>query len=142
MRAASDVDRARIARDAELLADRVEENLPGAPTDWTRTNLYPGEGVHSTNGTSYSGEASAQADEVWTWFKRTASDALDETKSIGKWLLIGVGVLLSVKGIEYLNGREGHRERSTAPRNPRRALNASLERAASRSAKKSPEVSP
>ena len=39
LRAASDIERARVARDAELLADRTEENLPGAPTGWTRTNL-------------------------------------------------------------------------------------------------------
>src|SRR5258706_16112375 len=38
LRAGTDIERARVARDAELLADRTEENLPGAPTDWKRTN--------------------------------------------------------------------------------------------------------
>src|SRR5579862_5476292 len=43
MFARNDLDRARIAREAELLADRVKENLPGAPQDWKRTNLVKDE---------------------------------------------------------------------------------------------------
>src|SRR5690242_17579220 len=43
LRAASDGERAQIAREAELLADRVQENLPGAPQDRQRTNLVLGE---------------------------------------------------------------------------------------------------
>jgi hypothetical protein len=54
--ASTDDERSMIARDAELLADRVEENLPGAPQDRARTNLYKGEVVHSTPATSYAGE--------------------------------------------------------------------------------------
>src|SRR5690348_3881120 len=40
LRATTDEERGAIAREAELLADRVEENLPGAPQDRQRTNLY------------------------------------------------------------------------------------------------------
>jgi hypothetical protein len=122
------------------LADHVEENLPGAPTDWKRTNLYPGEGAHVTSATSYGNEASAQADEAWSWIKRKAGDAIDETKSTGKWLLIGGGVFLGIKGIEYLDERERRRDRSTVARSPRHALETSLERAASRNAQPTPET--
>ena len=55
--ARSDIERASIARDAELLADRVQENLPGAPQDRQRTNLWKGETPKSTPATSYGGEA-------------------------------------------------------------------------------------
>src|SRR5262249_61533156 len=52
LRATTDAERARIARDAELLADRAQENLPGAPQDRPRTNLYPGQGPNGTPATS------------------------------------------------------------------------------------------
>src|SRR5437588_8248349 len=43
LRATSEFDRARVARDAELLADRTQESLPGAPQNRVRTNLAAGE---------------------------------------------------------------------------------------------------
>jgi hypothetical protein len=55
-RATSDKDRAAVARDAELLADRVQEDLPGAPQDRQRTDLVKGEVPTSTPATSYLGE--------------------------------------------------------------------------------------
>jgi|GEM_PF-2444716 len=45
-----------VARDAELLADRTKETLPGAPPDWKRTNLYTGEVEKQTAATSFFGE--------------------------------------------------------------------------------------
>jgi hypothetical protein len=130
LRAASDIDRARVARDAELLADRVAENLPGAPTDWSRTNLYPGEGARTTSASTYASEAQVQVEGAWSWIKREAGEAIDETKTIGRWLLVGGGVLLGIKLVEYLDERERRRDRSRATSDPRRALNAALERAA------------
>ena len=56
LRATSDQEREAIARDAELLADRTKENLPGAPSDWRRTNLYRGEVEKQTSATSFWGE--------------------------------------------------------------------------------------
>jgi hypothetical protein len=53
---AKDKDREAIAHDAELLADHVQESLPGAPQDRKRTNLFKGEVQHSTPATSYGGE--------------------------------------------------------------------------------------
>jgi hypothetical protein len=49
-------ERAKLAREAELLADRVQESLPGAPQDRARTNLFKGEVQRSTPATSYLGE--------------------------------------------------------------------------------------
>src|SRR5437660_491586 len=53
LRATTDIERARVARDAERLADRVQEALPGAPQDRDRTNLFKGERPTSTPTTSY-----------------------------------------------------------------------------------------
>src|SRR5437899_98659 len=53
LRATNDKDRVTVARDAELLADRVQESLPGAPQDRVRTNLFKGEVQTSTLETSY-----------------------------------------------------------------------------------------
>jgi hypothetical protein len=55
-KAKTDKERAAIARDAELLADRVEEDLPGAPQSRRRTDLYPGEVPSATPATSFLGE--------------------------------------------------------------------------------------
>jgi hypothetical protein len=60
LRATSDKEREAIARDAELLADRTKENLPGATSDWKRTNLYAGEVEHQTPATSFWGELSGE----------------------------------------------------------------------------------
>jgi sugar phosphate isomerase/epimerase len=61
LRTATDTDRAAVARDAELLADRVQESLPGAPQDRVRTNLYEGETPKGTPATSYAQEVAMQA---------------------------------------------------------------------------------
>src|SRR5579863_673542 len=65
LRATSDAQRAGIAREAELLADRVEENLPAAPQDRTRTNLYAGEVAQGTPATSYAQALDAEASDDW-----------------------------------------------------------------------------
>lgn len=132
LRATTDDERAKIARDAELLADRVEESLPGAPQDRARTNLYKGETPKGTPATSYAQEVDNQAGEVWGWIKDKANFAANEASSIGKWLLVGGGVVLAWKGVDYLRERERNRVRSASGR-MQRALNASLVRVATRS---------
>ena len=77
LRATSDLERAKIARDAELLADRTKENLAGAPQSWKRTNLYVDEQEQSTPATSYGQEVAREADHDWTWLKEKASGAAD-----------------------------------------------------------------
>lgn len=121
-----------IARDAELLADRVEENLPGALQDRVRTNLLPGEAPTFTPPTTYYGEVAAQSRESWAWLKDKANVAADGAISAGKLHLVGGGVALGWKHIDYLRDRERARLRSASGRT-RHALNASLARAASRS---------
>jgi hypothetical protein len=122
LRAASDVDRARIARDAELLADRTQESLPGAPQNRQRTNLYKGEQQESKRSTSYYGEVASQAEDHLDWAIGKVSDG---AKSIGKWLLVGGGLVLGWSAFSYLRERE-LRSRT------RRLLNENLERTASR----------
>jgi hypothetical protein len=131
LRATRDDERSQIARDVELLADRVEENLPGAPQDRARTNLYAGETPTATPPTTYYGEAANQAAESWGWVKETAGGAAGGALSVGQSLLIGGGVVLGWKLFDYLRERERNRVRSASGRT-QRALNASLERAASR----------
>ena len=99
--ASSDTERDQVARDAELLADRVEENVPGAPTDRQRTNLFSGEVPSSTPAASF---PSAIVDEVKADAKAAAEvvDKVgDELAGVGKWLLLG-GALL---GGAYLYSR-------------------------------------
>ncbi len=129
-RATSDLERERIAREAELLADRVEENLPGAPSDRTRTNLYPGEQSHTTPSTSYVGHAGDEVHEALSWLKDKADAVAYEAKSIGRLVLVGGGVLLGIKAFRYLREREPRKP----TRDPGRALNRSLERAANATA--------
>jgi hypothetical protein len=100
--ARSDADRATIARDAELLADRTQESLPGAPQDRQRTNLWKGEKPTSTPATSYGGEAKQQAEDsaahAVRWVRAKAKavrDEIDHPWGIGKWLLIGGGVVVA-----------------------------------------------
>jgi len=123
MFARSDAERARVARDAELLADRTKENLPGAPSDWKRTNLFKGEKEKQTTATGYHKEVREQAHEVWRWVKDKSSGAADSARGIGKWLLIGGGVFLGWKALSHMRTRE-RRDSS------RRALNTSIEKAA------------
>jgi hypothetical protein len=137
LRAGSDVERARVARDAELLADRTEENLPGAPNDWKRTNLTKGEVARSAPVTSYAQEAVAQTTEVAGgaagWLKDKAERAKNDVYSIGTLLLIGGGIVLGFKLVDYLREREHRLQRDSQTR-ARRLLNASLVRTAERNA--------
>ncbi len=89
--AASDGERLKIARDAELLADRTEESLPGAPQDRARTNLWKGEVQTSTAATSYGGELASQAALEWNWLKTAAADAGKAGKSIA-WTIGGIAL--------------------------------------------------
>lgn len=75
LRSTTDAERVRIARDAELLADRVQENLPGAPQNRHRTNLFKGETERSTPSTSFDSELANRATAVWDWVKREAKEA-------------------------------------------------------------------
>src|SRR5206468_3585035 len=77
MHATTDIDRARIARDAELLADRTEENLPGAPQDRARTNLRPGEQASATPATSFDATADERARELMSRAKHLFDSAAD-----------------------------------------------------------------
>ena len=54
--ARTEQEHAAIAREAELLADRTEETMPGAPQDWKRTNLWKGEVQKHAGATSYLAE--------------------------------------------------------------------------------------
>lgn len=131
LRAASDVQRAALAREAELLADRVEENLPGAPQDRARTNLYAGEVPHGTPATTYGQEVDAQAGEVWQWAKDKATFAKDAASSAGKWILVAGAGFLGWKALDFLAARErAHLQRAAS--SERRALNSALERVAER----------
>lgn len=97
--ATSDVERARIARDAELLADRTQESLPGAPQDRQRTNLFKNETPTSTPATSYGDEAKREAAHAVHWVREKAhavAEAIDPSPSIGTWLLIGGGVVAAI----------------------------------------------
>jgi hypothetical protein len=125
MRATNDIDRAKIARDAELLADRAEENLPGAPQSWRRTNLFAGEDERSTPATTYGQELAHEAEQDWKWVREKASGAADAGKGLAQWLLIGGGILVAAKLADYLRTREQRRATGTA-----RALNEGLERTA------------
>jgi hypothetical protein len=62
--ATADKDRDAIARAAELLADRTQETLPGAPQDRQRTNLFKGEAVSHAPATSSRGEVRAVVDRI------------------------------------------------------------------------------
>jgi hypothetical protein len=128
--ASSDAQRAAIAREAELLADRVEESVPGAPQDRDRTNLYAGEIATATPATTYGQELDAQANEEWQWIKDTASVAKDRASSFGKWLLVGGAAVLSWKALDYLRERE--RSRQSRAESTEQRLNRSLERVAQR----------
>ena len=79
LRSTTGAERERVARDAELLADRVQENLPGAPQDRKRTNLYKGEAQKSTAATTYASEVAHRAVAAWDWFKREAKQASTPT---------------------------------------------------------------
>jgi hypothetical protein len=104
--AKSDEERAKIAREAELLGDRVQETLAGAPQDRQRTNLAHGEKPTSTPPTTYSGEFAAQAGELWD----KAGRVVDEAASVGKWLVVGGGIIVGWQLITYLRERGKQRQ--------------------------------
>lgn len=131
LRASSDIERARLAREAELLADRVQETLPGAPQDRERTNLFKGEEPTSTPATSYYGEVAAQADTTWHWLRDKAGYVADEATTLGKLLLVGGGVVAAWKLVDYLRLREQRRHVRSAGSTEHR-LNANLARVAQR----------
>jgi hypothetical protein len=123
LRAANDIERARVARDAELLADRTEENLPGAPTDWTRTNLTKEEAPRSTAQTSYIEEADHQAGAVWQRTKDVATRATREASSLIDMVLLGSGLFIGWRLLDFAKAREVRKsiEASRAHREKRRA---------------------
>jgi hypothetical protein len=124
LRVTNEVDRARVARDAEYLADHVQETLPGAPQDRKRTNLYAGEVPTGTLATSYYEEVDRQSADVWHAVKGIASGAAHDVSTLGKALLIGGGVLLGLKAISYMRERQ---QRSRAASGMRRSLSRNLE---------------
>jgi hypothetical protein len=128
-RASSAVERERVARDAELLADRTKENLPGAPQDWRRTNLYPGERETSTPPTTYQEDFDRQAPLAWDWLKHKAGEGQDTASVLGKWLLVGGGLLLGYKAISALSRREPPRNRGPVGATPK-TLDRALEQMA------------
>ena len=75
--------------------------MPGAPQDWRRTNLYAGERPSSTPATSYRQELTGEAEHDWGWFKDKANGAADPGKGIAQWILIGGGLLLAIKAVDY-----------------------------------------
>ena len=123
LRATNDLERAKIARDAELLADRTKENLPGAPQSWKRTNLYVDEQEQLAPATSYGQEVAREADSDWTWLKEKASGAAGAGKGIAELLLLGGGIFLAIKAVDYLRARQTSTVSAAA-------LNRGLERAA------------
>src|SRR5215813_13727402 len=127
LRATSAAERLRIAREAELLADRVQENVPGAPQDRQRTNLYPGEVPTATPATSYAEEFGRQAESAWSWVKEKGERAGEGLESIGNWLLLGGGVLLAIQIVGLLRDAQRRNARRTHSE-----INARLVRAATR----------
>ena len=123
-RASSDEARASVARQAELLADRIKENLPGAPQDWQRTNLTTGENERSAPATSYGSELRSEAEEAWSIAKRATERTADGLTSVGALLLLGGGLYVGsqlpsllrsnkarqlVRELERAANREGRR---------------------------------
>src|SRR5579862_1593579 len=131
LRATTDVERTRVARDAELLADRVQEDLPGAPQDRQRTNLFKGEKQKATAATSYAHEVDEQflkvthAREAFDWLRREGDAISRGFEAFGKWMLIAGGALLAYRVVSGSSERPRQSADPTA-----RDLNRALERAA------------
>jgi hypothetical protein len=121
LRSTNDLERAKIARDAELLADRTQEALPGAPQDRRRTNLWAGEVPTFTPATSYGDEVAREAHDAWDWTKSAIRRTADDAVSLGTWVLVAAGVLLTTKLWRTTAGTQ---------RDARRTLNRRLERVA------------
>jgi hypothetical protein len=108
LRAANDLDRAAAARDAELLADRTQENLPGAPQDRVRSNLFRGEQQRATPAPSYLQEVANQVVDDWHWLTGQASktsDAADKVADVLTLVAIGGGILLAIKALDAVAPR-------------------------------------
>jgi len=125
LRATRGDERSQVARDAELLADRVEENLPGAPQNRERTNLYSGEAPTAAPPTSFYGEIADRSAELWSGLRDAAERAAAAASLVEKTLLVGGGLWAAWKAVEYLRSRA----RTTDEGSPH-ALNESLERVA------------
>lgn len=123
LRAASDDERTRIARDAELLADRVQESLPGAPQDRARTNLARDEYPSATPPTSFADVLGAEVDRAWQRAKGAAHSTSDSVQSLGRWLLVGGALVVGWRAFGFLEQRE---------RRIGSALNSELARVANR----------
>ena len=112
MRATNDLERARVARDTELLADRVEESLPGAPQDRARTNLFPGEVQRATPSGRFVRELADEFRTDWYWLADSSSVAADKVNDALKLLLVGGGLWLAVKALDAVTPRrDGLRSR-------------------------------
>ena len=108
-RASVESERNLIARDAELLADRIKENLPGAPLDWQRTNLAAGEIEKTQPPTTFASDLNDRANEVWAWASGAAERTTHGVTQIGAFVLIGGGLLLGSQVVSLLRGKQANR---------------------------------
>jgi hypothetical protein len=103
LRATNDLDRASAARDAERLADRTQESLPGAPQDRARTNLFRGEQQRATPSVSYLQEAADQVVADWNWLTGNASEtshAKERAVDAITVLAMAGGIVLAIKALD------------------------------------------
>jgi len=114
LRATTENERAATAREMELLADRVKELLPGAPSDWTRTNLTAGEADRTTPGTSYGQAVVDEAHErvndagrLVSLIGEGAGKTLDAIGSGFKLALVGAGIFLGIKVMNAIQPNRG-----------------------------------
>jgi len=102
LRATTETEREALAKEAENLADRTKENLPSAPSDWKRTNLYKGEVEKQTAATSFAGalaeEASLRANQLGTLATGLGGAA--------KLALVGGAVYLGIKLVSAFESRK------------------------------------
>ncbi len=113
MRATNDLERARVARDTELLADRVEESLPGAPQNRARTNLFPGEVQRAEPAAGFLRELAGEFSQDWHWLTNRSSIAAEKANDALKLLLVGGGLWLAVKALDAVApSRDGLRSRA------------------------------
>lgn len=118
LRSTTDGERSGIAKQMELLADRVAESLPGAPQDWQRTNLAAGEKPANAKTASLGEELRAQAAESWA---AVETNVVRPAASIVGWLLTGLAAVGGWRLWRQLRGEDA---------DERRRLNRALARAA------------
>lgn len=118
LRATTEKDRSAVAREAELLADRVAETLPGAPQDWKRTNLTKDENTTGTAKPSLGDELSTEARQTWS---SVETELVRPASSVLGWLAAGALAVGGWKLWQFLR---------TDEREERRKLSRALERAA------------